>query len=129
MGYARAREPFNFDLQPDTRLDQVFHMTSERVNHEPVLQTDAGYRIEQHEFTIFMARRTRRLGAWETRVKMHQDLDTALDQVHLDAIAGGYNVADEPVPEKMIQPPTKVGDFLVARLRFTVEFIRESNPS
>jgi hypothetical protein len=126
MGYARSREPFNFDLQPDTRLDLVFYQTSDRVNHEPTTQAHVGYRFEQHEFTIYMARRTRRLGAWETRLKLHQDLDEATDRVLADAIAGDYNVVDEPVIEKMVQPPTKLGDFLVGRLRFTVEFIREA---
>lgn len=128
MGYARAREPFNFDLQPDTRLHKVFYMTSEKVDLEPLFQTTTGYRIDRHEFTIFLGRRTRRLGAWDERLKLHEDLDGLYTSVLADSEIGGYIVMDEPRVEKLIQPPPKVGDFLVARLRFTVELVRVATP-
>jgi hypothetical protein len=119
QGYARARTPFDFDLQPDTKLDKVFHMTSERSATDGYLGGDQG---ESHAFSIVLAQRVAR-DPWGAARQLKVDMDAIEQAVLADYAAYDYNVQDNGVSSDCRQPSADA-DFVIGKLGLGVEFDR-----
>lgn len=126
LGYIKALEPFDFDMQPSQRLDGCFCMTSEKVaGPEYVGSSSGGLQAETHEFVIYLARLKQR-DSWTVARDLKTELEVLQDALHADAPSYGYNVLDDPELTAEVQEPTTGSDrdFVVGRLTFTVDFDR-----
>ncbi len=112
QGFVTALSAFDFDQQPDGRLDRTYHLRSEQQPPEEYL---CGQLNENHRFIVYLAIKIRRDGFGAARqLKVDMDL---LEQ----AIAGDYPeyeycVLDEPPVESEVQNPGTDQDYVVGRL-------------
>jgi parallel beta-helix repeat protein len=117
QGYTRSRNPFDFDQQPDSRLNLVFHMASSRSGTEGYL---GGYQGELHRVDIFLARRAKS-DPWGAARQLKVDMDLVEATVLADSPTEDYILQDESV-ESEIRDPGPDDDYVVGRLSFTVDF-------
>lgn len=117
-GYARAMHPFDLELQPDTTMERVCYLTSELVTRTNFI---GGAAIPQHQFSIFMAQKTKR-DAWGAARQLKVDMDLLLVTVMADFPAYDYFVMDTPDPTSECSPPGPEKDFVLGRVTFTVDF-------
>ena len=122
QGYTRSHDAFDFQSQPDTKLDRVYRLETSRVG-------TSGYRggdqEEQHMVTLFFAQRARRdsYGA-ERQLKVDMDLvEQALLQDEADA-GLGYFVDEDGVQSSCGLPPGADADFVIGRLEARLVFDR-----
>lgn len=118
QGYYRSLQPFDLDNQPDTVMENAFHMLSERAGS---INLVGGGTIPQHQFTIFLAQKTKR-DPWGAARQLKVDLDLLLTTITNDFPAYDYVVMDEPRPTSECLPPGPEKDFVVGRLTLTVDF-------
>ena len=119
QGYALSHDMFDFDTQPDTRLDQIYYVTSARAGTEGFL---GGDQDELHAFQIFLASRTRRSSAGAARqLKVDMDLIEAAILADDTNATYDYFVTDDGV-QSDCRLPAKDADFVIGRLAMTVQF-------
>jgi hypothetical protein len=115
-GYSKAIEPFDFDLQPSTHLDRVYHLSAERIGS---LDYVGGQQNDEYLLLGYVARRIKRDG-WGAARQLKVDLDALEDLITGDYPQYPYCVIDEPAPGSDIPDPEDDQDFAVGRLRIAV---------
>jgi hypothetical protein len=118
FAFTQAREPFSFELQPATNLDQVYRVDAE-------LTETIGYigpaQCEEWAVTIWLARMHQ--GKPQTAYRRLQVDCTSLASAWLDdALAGDYNV--DGFRSSVALPPEGDAPYLVGQLRAIVDFDR-----
>lgn len=115
-GYVASTSPFNFDMQPDGRLDNAYCLTAERSEKSGYIGTHAE---ETWTVTIWVASRARtdQFGCYR---QLLADLPIIESSIVAEQLAGEpFAVSDEPGPT--IDLPTPTGqDFLIGRLVLTL---------
>lgn len=118
QGYVRTADPFDFDFQPDTKLDHVFHLRSSRVGTEGYIGGDQG---ETHRLSIFLAQRAKR-DAWGAARQLKVDMDL-IEAVLLGDETNetfGYFVLDDGVQSESQLPAGGEADFVVGKIDATI---------
>lgn len=119
QSYVRAATPFDFEQQPDGRLDRCYHCTQLRESTEGYL---GGAQNQQHTFTIFLGLRVKR-DPWGAYRQLLADME-ALESALLDDEDGQeYYIHDDPGPQHELRQPVE-GDYVIGQLQFTAEFDR-----
>lgn len=116
FGYAQSIEPFDFDLQPSTKMDRVYHLGAERVDSTDYL---GGAQNDDYLLLIHLARRISRDG-WGAARQLKVDLDALEDLITNDYPNYEYCLMDEPSPGSDVPDPEDDQDFAIGRLRLAV---------
>lgn len=123
QGFVRANSPFDFEQQPDTKLDRVYHTISERVATDPYIGGDQG---QAHRFTFYLAIRTKRDG-WGSARQLLADLEALEAAMLADETGAGtgaeYYIHDDPGPTHELRQPVG-SDYVIGRLELVAEFDR-----
>ena len=119
QGYVRATNPFDFDQQPETKLDKVYCQSSTRRTTEGYLGGDQG---ETHEFEIYLAQKTAR-DPWGAVRQLKADMDLVEQAVAGDDAAFDYHLLDDGVSSDC-RAPTQTANFAVGQLKLAVAFDR-----
>lgn len=117
--FETARDPFDFDLQPATRLDGVYRLEATLEGQDGYL---GPYCEEQWAITIWLARRAKghATAAYDALLADVSSLTAALER---DGMTRGDYVVTDAVSADLPQPASDA-DYLVARLRAGVAFDR-----
>lgn len=122
QGYALSRDAFDFDIQPDSKLDTVYFIKSARMSTAGFL---GGDQDEQHLFEIYLAARTKRQSTGAARqLKVDMDLIEAAVLGDDTNATYDYFVTDDGV-SSLCQAPATDADYVIGRLSMTVQFAHE----
>ncbi len=124
-GYRRALKPFDFDQQPDTNIQRVFCLSTERNGGDPMFASSNGqHQTEYHLVTLYLARKGQRNEFGVVR-QMKIDMATIMAAVIADSETSGEYMVDDSSIESEVQDQPGSRDFIVGRLRFVANFDRE----
>lgn len=125
LDFKQTNEVFNFDAVPDSLIDRSFRIESRPVRN----QYHSGNIAETDEIIdIWIAYSIKRsaLDIWESSLDDREEIE--LDLVNADSIS---SLGSDPFlvmnPEASIQK--YLGDYLVARISFKANHIRNISPS
>ena len=119
LGYGLAKEPFSFDLQPDTHLEDLCRL-------EGSLEGTAGYvggdREEQWQLTVWLARKAK-YDPTAARDALNLTIDSLTAAVPAASTAGDYNVGEDI--QASVQLPGDDLGYVVASVSLPIELERE----
>lgn len=115
-----AKDPFDFDLQPSTRLDGVYRVEAQMEGREGYM---GPFALERWQVSVWLARRAKGAptAAYALLVADVSALSVAL--IRAGDADGGFDVSTEDQGADLPAPSAEQ-DYLVARLRAGVEFDR-----
>jgi hypothetical protein len=116
--YLLAREPFSFDLQPDQKLDQHFHVTVENEGSDGYL---AFAQAELDVIRIFVCQKVRR-DAHGAYAQVVTDVNSLVPAVIRNCVGEDYNA--ELRGWRVPDPPHDAA-FIVGLVEFVVDYDRQ----
>lgn len=121
FSFARAEEPFSFDTQPKTALDQVYRLEAEQLKPEGYC---GPYQAERWICRLWLARKTKRApqAAYDALLVDVTSMTSSLELVHRTSAIDFF--VEEDGLQAEIQAPEEAADFLVARIDAIVNFDR-----
>lgn len=117
QNYIPSQQPFNFDLQPDQRLQHCYCLQAAKTSTEGWV---GGAKAENWQITIWLAQRTQgnSHGAYRQLLADLPVLQAAIIAPE-EAGTADYNISDDPQPVIDLPPPGGKQDFVIGRLVFT----------
>jgi hypothetical protein len=118
QGYALSREPFSFDLQPDSHLEDVCRLEATLDGYEGYL---GGAQQENRTCTVWLARKGK-MDVYAAYRALQISIDSLTAGVAQDETAGDYHVGE--AVEAEIQLPGDDLGYVVARVALPIELER-----
>ena len=119
LGYALSKEPFSFDLQPDTHLEDVCRLEGALDGYEGYI---GGDQQENWTATIWLARKAK-LDPYAAQRALHLSIDSLTARLAADETAGDYHVGDNVSAE--VQLPGDDLGYVVASVSLPIELERD----
>ena len=118
QGYALSQEPFSFDLQPDTHLEDVCRLEGTLEGYDGYL---GGSQAEHWICTIWLARKAK-TEPYTAQRALHASIDSLTAGVAAAETAGDFCVGEEVGAE--VQLPGDGLGYVVARVALPIELER-----
>jgi len=119
QGYALAREPFSFDLQPDTHLEDVCRLVGSLDGYEGYL---GGDQLERWTCEVWLARKGK-MDPHAAQRALNLSISSLTAAVAADETAGDYHVGEDVAAE--VQLPGDGLGYVVARVALPIELERD----
>lgn len=119
QGYALAREPFSFDLQPDTHLEDLCRLQGNLDSYEGYL---GGDQQENWTLEVWLARKAK-TDAPAAQRALYLSISSLTAAVAADETAGDYHVGETVTAE--VQLPGDDLGYVVARVALPIELERD----
>ena len=119
LGYGLSREPFSFDLQPDTHLEDICRLDGELGGVEGYL---GGDQQENWTCTIWLARKGK-MDVYTAQRALHVSIDSLTAALMADETAGDYHVGEDL--EASVQLPSDELGYVVASVSLPIELERD----
>lgn len=119
LGYALSKEPFSFDLQPDTHLEDVFRIDGALDGVEGYL---GGDQQENWTATVWIARKAK-TDVYAAQRALHLSIDSLTARLMTDETAGDYHVGEDIAAE--VQLPGDDLGYVVASVSLPIELERD----
>ena len=118
-GYALAKEPFSYDLQPDTHLEDVCRLEGTLDGYEGYL---GGGQQEHWTCMVWLARKSK-MDAYDAKRVLDLSIDSLTAAVAADETAGDYHVGEDVTAEVRL-PGDGLG-YVVASVSLPIELERD----
>lgn len=119
LGYALSKEPFSFDLQPDTHLEDVFRIDGALDGVEGYL---GGDQQENWTATVWIARKGK-TDVYAAQRALYLSIDSLTARLMADETAGDYHVGEQMNAE--VQLPGDDLGYVVASVSLPIELERD----
>lgn len=119
LGYALSKEPFSFDLQPDTHLEDVFRIDGALDGVEGYL---GGDQQENWTATVWIARKAK-TDVYAAQRALYLSIDSLTARLMTDETAGDYHVGEQMSAE--VQLPGDDLGYVVASVSLPIELERD----
>jgi hypothetical protein len=119
QGYALSREPFSFDLQPDTHLEDVCRVVGSLDGYEGYL---GGDQLERWTLTVWLARKSK-TDPYAAKRALELSISSLTAAVATDETAGDYHVGEDVSAD--VQLPGDDLGYVVARVALPIELERD----
>jgi hypothetical protein len=120
QGYGLARDPFSFELQPDTALDDVCRIAGALEGYDGYLGRG---QTERWTATVWLARKGR-MDVHGAQRALYLSIDSLTAAVATDSTAGDYLVGDDIEAE--VQVPGDELGYVVASVSLPIELERST---
>lgn len=118
LGYGLAKEPFSFDLQPDTHLEDLCRLDGALEEYQGYL---GGSQQETWTCTVWLARKSK-LDPTAAQRALYLSIDSLTARVAADETAGDYHVGEAVTAE--VQLPGDDLGYVVASVSLPIELER-----
>jgi hypothetical protein len=119
QGYALAKEPFSFDLQPDTHLEDVCRVDGTLEGYEGYL---GGDQAENWVVNIWLARKGK-MDTYTAKRALDLSISSLTAAILADETAGDYHVGEGVTAE--IQLPGDDLGYVVASVSLPIQLERD----
>ena len=119
QGYGLSREPFSFDLQPDTHLEDLCRLEGALQGYQGYL---GGDQQETWTCTIWLARKAK-MDVYAAKAALDLSISSLTAAVAADETAGDYHVGEDVTAE--LQLPGDDLGYVVARVALPIELERD----
>lgn len=119
QGYGLSKEPFSFDLQPDTHLEDVCRLTGELTGYAGYL---GGSQEETWTCEVWLARKAK-TQPYTAQAALLLSIDSLTAAVAADSTAGDYLLGEDVQAE--IQLPGDDLGYVVGRVALPIQLERQ----
>ena len=118
LGYGLSKEPFSFDLQPDTHLEDLCRLEGALEGYEGYL---GGDQQETWACTVWLARKAK-LDPTAAQRALYLSIDSLTARVVADEVTGDYHLGEDVTAEVRL-PGDDLG-YVVASVSLPIELER-----
>jgi hypothetical protein len=118
QGYALSKEPFSFDLQPDSQLEDVCRLEGSLEGYEGYT---GGDQLERWTCTVWLARKAKK-DSYAAKRALDLSISSLTAAVAADETAGDYHVGED-VTATVRLPGDDLG-YVVASVALPIELER-----
>ena len=119
QGYALAKEPFSFDLQPDTHLEDVCRVEGALEGYEGYL---GGDQAEHWVLTVWLARKAK-MDVYGAKRALDLSISSLTAAIAADETAGDFVLGEQV--EASVQLPGDDLGYVVASVSLPIELERD----